>query len=164
MQKLRAACFRVSKTSNQISSLVPWLNMSNSNNDKYLNMTVAEIKKAFRQKGVTRRLISDVDMDDFLLSFSDQFYNSSTINRKDIPNTNVNVSNLAKFLQQTKSAATQGQHNLGGETLYNLRTFIGRGHSIPFFLIFGALDFSKRTQYIGNFNNILKFAISKIDY
>ena len=73
-----------------------------SNNDKYLNMTVAEIKKAFRQKGVTRRLISDVDMDDFLLSFSDQFYNSSTINRKDIPNTNVNVSNLAKFLQQTK--------------------------------------------------------------
>ena len=118
-QKLRAACFRVSKTSNQISSLVPWLNMSNSNNDKYLNMTVAEIKKAFRQKGVTRRLISDVDMDDFLLSFSDQFYNSSTINRKDIPNTNVNVSNLAKFLQQTKSAAIQGQHNNNNDNKNN---------------------------------------------
>lgn len=75
-------------------------------------MTIAEAKKAFRQKGVTRRLISDVDMDDFLLSFSNEFYNSNSINRKDIPNTNFATVNLAKFLNSSQFVATNGQQDV----------------------------------------------------
>ena len=107
-QKLRATCFRVSKTSNQISSILPWLDPSYYDVNKGKEMKIGEIKKALRQKGVTRRLISDVDMDDFLLSFSNGFYNNTTVNRKDIPNTSIAVVNLAKFLEQSRSLTLGG--------------------------------------------------------
>ena len=63
-QKLLSTCIRLSKVNNQALYLLPWLDINNRDKNNYSKMTIAEAKKAFRQKGVTRRLISDVDMDD----------------------------------------------------------------------------------------------------
>ena len=103
-EKLRAACFRVSKTNKVASSILPWLEIGSNNgeNHLYLQMTIAEIKKAFRQKGVTRRLISEEDMDDFLFSFSKDVYANTTMSRKDIPSTSILVSKLASFLNAAR--------------------------------------------------------------
>ena len=110
-EKLRAACFRVSKTNKVASSILPWLEVGsiNGGDHRHLQMTISEIKKAFRQKGVTRRLISEEDMDDFLLSFSNELYTNSTMSRKDIPSTSILVSKLASFLNAARSTNNKFQ-------------------------------------------------------
>ena len=55
------------------------LKINNSDSNHYSKMTIAEAKKAFRQKGVTRRLISDVDMDDFYYPFQIKFERAAFI-------------------------------------------------------------------------------------
>ena len=108
-EKLRATCFRVSKTNKVVSSILPWLETNTGESHRYLQMTIGEIKKALRQKGVTRRLISDEDMDDFLFSFSNDMYTDRTMSRKDIPSTGILVSKLATFLNSAGSTKNEVQ-------------------------------------------------------
>ena len=86
-----------------------YLGLKNKYVSAALQMTISEIKKAFRQKGVTRRLISEEDMDDFLLSFSNELYTNSTMSRKDIPSTSILVSKLASFLNAARSTNNKFQ-------------------------------------------------------